>query len=172
MIFRDSDFQELNYIPRGASISGPTNTSVVSLSMRKYPPELKKKVTLMTHFTDHLRKHRDSKGCVVKQHENRRARTAAHEIPVFVKRWVRTRHAFLFRLSNKTVQVSFSDKTELVLSSVNDIIFYRGKKGDLHRYTVADASNAKKHPSVAKRVKYANEILRMLVTGTTSTSRN
>lgn len=165
MVFRDTDCRNLNYVPRGVSISGPKHAQVLTLSMDKYPPELKKKVTLMSHFTDHLRKHRDSKGCVVKT--SGCGAVSNHPMPVYVKRWVKTRHAFLFRLSNKTVQVSFSDKTELVLSSADDVIFYRGKQGELHRYHVTEAEDSKRNPSVAKRVKYANDIIRMLVSGAT-----
>jgi len=164
MVFRDTDCHNLHYIPRGVSgvISGPKHPQILTLSIDKYPPELKKKVTLMSHFTDHLRKHRDSKGCVV---QNSSTTIPKHTMPVYVKRWVKTRHAFLFRLSNKTVQVSFSDKTELVMSSVNDTIFYRGKQGELHGYHAKEAEDFSKHPSVAKRVKHANDIIRMLVSG-------
>ena len=34
---------------------------------------------------------------------------------VYVKKWMRTRHAIMFRLSNKIVQVNFQDHTELSL---------------------------------------------------------
>ncbi len=36
---------------------------------------------------------------------------------VYVKRWMKTKHAILFRLSNKVVQVIFEDKSELTMSS-------------------------------------------------------
>ena len=36
---------------------------------------------------------------------------------IYVKKWLRTRHAFIFRLSNKTIQVHFHDHTEIILSS-------------------------------------------------------
>ena len=74
--------------------------------------------------------------------------------------WIAYEIAFTFAL-----QVSFSDKTELVMSSVNDTIFYRGKRGELHGYDVSEAEDFTKHPSVAKRVKHANDIIRMLVSG-------
>ncbi len=35
----------------------------------------------------------------------------------YLKKWVRTRHAILFRLSNRTVQVIFFDHSEILLSS-------------------------------------------------------
>ena len=36
---------------------------------------------------------------------------------VYIKKWMRTPHALLFRLSNKIVQVIFEDKSEIVLAS-------------------------------------------------------
>jgi len=38
---------------------------------------------------------------------------------IYVKKYLKTQHAMLFRLSNKVVQVIFEDQTELVLSSLN-----------------------------------------------------
>ena len=43
---------------------------------------------------------------------------------VYVKRWLNTKHAILFRLSNKVVQVIFEDKSELVMSSLTKKVFY------------------------------------------------
>ncbi len=37
---------------------------------------------------------------------------------------MKTKHAVLFRLSNKLVQVAFTDKTEILLSSENKMITY------------------------------------------------
>ena len=35
---------------------------------------------------------------------------------VYVKKWLRTKHAIIFRLSDKTVQVNFFDHTKIILS--------------------------------------------------------
>lgn len=35
---------------------------------------------------------------------------------------MKTKHAILFRLSNKIVQVDFTDKTEIILSSENKTV--------------------------------------------------
>ena len=54
----------------------------------------------------------------VEQGNGPRAAWADSKEPlVYVKKWVRTRHAILFRLSNHTVQVIFLDGTEVILSS-------------------------------------------------------
>jgi polo-like kinase 1 len=49
---------------------------------------------------------------------------------VYVKKWMRTRHAIMFRLSNKIVQVNFQDHTEIILSSESKVVTYVNKKGE------------------------------------------
>jgi polo-like kinase 1 len=49
---------------------------------------------------------------------------------VYVKKWMRTKHAIMFRLSNKIVQVNFQDHTEILLNSENRFVTYVNKKGE------------------------------------------
>lgn len=49
---------------------------------------------------------------------------------IYLKKWMKTRHASLLRLSNKIVQVAFSDKTEIILSSESKLVTYVNKKGE------------------------------------------
>eukprot|EP01035_Chromulina_nebulosa_P020568 gene20568-26674_t len=56
----------------------------------------------------------------------------------FVKKWVRTRHAILFRLSNRIVQVIFFDKSEILLTSEAHIVTYVNKQGMRSEYSIED----------------------------------
>jgi polo-like kinase 1 len=47
---------------------------------------------------------------------------STHHFVTYVKKWLRTKHAILFRLSNKLVQVAFSDKTEILLCGGDNVI--------------------------------------------------
>jgi polo-like kinase 1 len=49
---------------------------------------------------------------------------------VYVKKWMRTKHAIMFRLSNKIVQVSFQDHTEILLNSESRLVTYVNKKSE------------------------------------------
>ena len=49
--------------------------------------------------------------------------------PLKVKKWTRNKHAIMFQLSNKVVQVIFFDKTEAVLSSKLHTVTYVDKRG-------------------------------------------
>lgn len=88
--------------------------------MTDYPKELEKKVTLLAHFKSYL-------------DQNFKKEEIEHKEPmkerVYVKKWIKTRHAKMFRLSNKVVQVYFKDKTEILLDSTTKRITYTNKEG-------------------------------------------
>jgi polo-like kinase 1 len=77
-----------------------------SHTLENYPNEIEKKVTLLAHFKSYL-------------DQNFKKEEIEHfeDLPelVYVKKWIKTRHAKMFRLSNKVVQVYFKDKTEILL---------------------------------------------------------
>lgn len=54
-------------------------------------------------------------------------RGAEVEMP-YLKKWVRTKHAILFRCSNRTVQVVFYDRSEVLLSAQANVITYVNKQ--------------------------------------------
>jgi len=123
---------------------------VSNYTLTDYPKELQKKVTLLQHFRSYL----EGDG---KDPQN------DDEMPpknptVYVKKWMKTRHAIMFRLSNKIVQVNFTDKTEIILSSENKIVTYVNKKGERSNYPLATALESS-NSEMAKRLKYTKEIL-------------
>jgi polo-like kinase 1 len=71
---------------------------------------------------------------------------------------MKTRHAIMFRLSNKIVQVNFTDKTEIILSSENKMVTYVNKKGERQNYPLATALESS-NTEMSKRLKYTKEIL-------------
>jgi len=71
---------------------------------------------------------------------------------------MKTKHAIMFRLSNKIVQVNFTDKTEVILSSENKMVTYSNKKGEKSNYPLATALESS-NTEMAKRLKYTKEIL-------------
>lgn len=53
---------------------------------------------------------------------------------VYVRRWFRSKHAVIFRLSNKSVQVIFVDQSELLISSIRKEVQYINKKKEKIQY--------------------------------------
>jgi polo-like kinase 1 len=79
---------------------------------------------LLQHFRNYLKS--DSKDDTYPSIASERKDGA----PCYVKKWMKTRHAIMFRLNNKIVQVDFTDKTVIVLSSEQKLVTYINAKGE------------------------------------------
>ena len=83
---------------------------------------------------------------------------------VYLKKFVRTKHGILFRLSNLTVQISFNDNTEIILSQESKNVTYVNKKKQILYYPLNVALDSD-NKEMTKRLKYTKKILmRMLIT--------
>ena len=134
---------------------------VVEHSLIDYPIELKKKVLLIQHFKNYL----DGNEKKIGERETKLEKVddkivqSENKIPlIYVKKWMRTRHAIMFRLSNKVVQVAFQDRTEVILNSETREVTYLNKKGERKTYPLASALETS-DPEMSKRLKYAKDIL-------------
>jgi polo-like kinase 1 len=80
---------------------------------------LKKKVSLFGHF----------KGYLSTQSENIYGKTGSNNDKelIYIRRWYRAKHAVIFRLSNKSVQVIFIDQSEILISSSKKKVIYTSK---------------------------------------------
>ena len=71
---------------------------------------------------------------------------------------MRTRHAIMFRLSNKIVQVNFQDHTEILLNSDNRLVTYVNKRGERSIMPLSQALDSN-NQEMTKRLKYTKDIL-------------
>ena len=81
-------------------------------NLTDYPKELQKKVTLLQNFMSYLENNKDQPltgegGEVISPKAGGDNVLSMSNPPVYVKKWMRTKHAIMFRLSNKIVQVNF-----------------------------------------------------------------
>ena len=83
---------------------------------------------------------------------------------IFVKQWLKTKHAIMFRLSNGIFQVDFFDKSQLLLSTVKKVILFRSKEGEKTIETLNDALH-ETNSQMSRRIKYTREILNSLKKG-------
>ena len=115
-----------------------------SYSFSSFPQELQKKVTLLQHFRKHL---------VIS------SVFATQEVElVYIKKWMVTEHAIIFRLSNKIVQVCFLDKSELLLCSDSKMVSFVDKKAEVSVHPLGNAMETS-NKEMAKRLRYTKEIL-------------
>ena len=77
---------------------------------------------------------------------------------IYIKKFVRTKHAVLFRLSNLTVQISFYDNTEIILSKESKKVTYVNKKREIICYPLSVAFDTN-NKEMTKRLKYTKKIL-------------
>jgi len=142
-------------------------------SFEEYPDDLKKKVTLLRHFrnymlTDSLEKKdgasvgESSLPVPAVQGNASKPPSAASQASdgqaPYVKKWTRNKHAIMFQLSNKIVQVVFFDKTEAVLSSKSHMVTYVDKKSAVCSYPLSNVLDVPS-PELAKRLRYTKDIL-------------
>ena len=114
--------------------------------------EINKKVTLLNHFKKYLLEEENEN---IQTNEKYNINEKNY---VYVKKWMRTKQAILFRLSNKIIQVCFLDTTEIILKSDTKQITYINKKNERKNYSYNSALESEDH-EMNKRLKYTKEML-------------
>ena len=79
---------------------------------------------------------------------------------VFLRKWMKTNQAIIFRLSNKTIQVIFKDYSEIIL--FEDIVNYKDKNNKVKTYKIEDAVNSSNF-EMNKRIKYVQNIFTKII---------
>ena len=148
---------------------------ISSYNMDDYPKDLQKKVTLLNHFKNYLEgetnpsepstgtEGENTNGGNNGENQNNNEPDKKDKPFTYVKKWMRTRHAIMFRLSNKIVQVCFQDKTEIILSSESRVVTYCNKKGERMTYPLSTALEMSNY-EMTKRLKYTKDILTHMLT--------
>ena len=138
------------------------------------PKELEKKILVFQqfkkYFEEELNPDKNNKdGKSSQQKIKKKVKTLSKEEEkkeekegdnVFVRKWLKTNLAIIFRLSNKTIQVIFKDHSEILLS--NDIVTYKDKKQGKKTYTIDEAINSANF-EMNKRIKYAQNIFTKII---------
>lgn len=137
--------------------------------METFPESLTKKVTLIKYFKSYLSRVRGAREGSVEVFSSPFVNTTPSLLSepnmvsdmVYVKRWIVNPEAMIFRLSNKTIQVAFKDRTEVILSSESKVVTYTDASG--RRRTMLLSSVASQSEEVAGRLKYTRDILCKLI---------
>ena len=164
--------KQFYYIERRAS---DKQEIINSHYINDFPKDLQKKVTLLNHFKNYLegesnpvesQQSNEEKGEANQENEDKdkdKDKKDKDKPFTYVKKWMRTRHAIMFRLSNKIVQVCFQDKTEIILSSESRVVTYVNKKGERMTYPLITALEMANY-EMTKRLKYTKDILTHMLT--------
>ena len=162
-----------NRVEYYARVKETVNGAVHALDQRQpfhmdaFPEELNKKVTLIKYFKSYLAKGRKKDVEVVTCSPYAMPAPALLTEPnmvsdmVYVKRWLLTPQAMIFRLSNKAIQVCFFDGPEVILSSETKVVTYTDAAG--RRITIPLSRAASQSDEVATRLKNTKDILCTLI---------
>ena len=157
----ESNGDAFQYIERKRSSEDSSRRQdpvVASHTLQNYPGSLQKKVTLLTHFRDYLmEQHKRLEGAKLPPQGS-----SGNGNMTYLKKWVRTKHAVFFRLSDQTVQIVFYDHTEVLLTPDERYITYVDKNRSRNTYYMTDELVGC-NPEIERRLKYTKEILQQLV---------
>lgn len=152
------DGDKLDYIQRQRDEAGAKYDTRVDSKMSDHTKDLAKKVTLMQHFRNYL-DDPNRHPSLADTADAADGKGAGDD--VYVRKWMRTRHSVIFRLSNNSLQVSFLDDTEVLLWANRRWVTIKSKDQPRRTLDLKDAANM---PDAAKRLKYVHDILAQLVT--------
>ncbi|EQC30829.1 PLK/PLK-UNCLASSIFIED protein kinase [Saprolegnia diclina VS20] len=163
-IIASPDGSTFDYVDRldAPAVDSPRTT----FSAKQFDAALAKKVTLMGHFQEYMKEEEPtcSSRTLLLSHLEKLPPQFCTASPVYIRKWVKTRHAILFRLTNDTIQVDFYDSTRLVLAQDGLAITYVDKDGTMHVLSTYDAvQHPAKTPDLVKRLKYVKDMLAQMV---------
>jgi polo-like kinase 1 len=117
-------------------------------STDNYPYDINKKVKLIFHFKKYL--------------DNSFKQNSGF---VYVKRWLRTSHCILLRLSNKIIQIIFYDHSVLILNSIKKTVLYIDIKGSISEFSLNNALETENN-EMKIRLRYARDIITYMLYNT------
>lgn len=158
-----SDGERFEYHERAVEGAEGALSHSQAHTLSSFPHDLTKKVTLLKHFRGYLLQQYSKQEYKCPEEVDSIARGSTSANMPYVKKWVRTRHAVLFRLSNRTVQINFFDQSAIVLSNTNQITYVNKDGTRSHHYLSSVVCDSR--PDILKRLKYTKDILGQLTAG-------
>lgn len=169
ILAENSESNAFSYIERN-----PTNRQdiIKEFKTEEYPKEIQKKVVLLQHFKRYLegddinnigrRGDIQPLASISKPRKMSSNEEKEKNSLIYVKKWMRNKHAIMFRFNNKLVQVIFQDQTEVLLSVELKVAVYVNKKQERISFPLATAFE-NENPEISKRLKYAKDILNQML---------
>ena len=191
-----NDCTKLIYNPRNNKISFIERKLTKEKEMKytfgltETPKELQKKILIFQQFKkyfeeenknkekseDDSSKHKSlkskKKGKQNEQDKNKTPETKEEEKDtesIFLRKWIKTNQAIIFRFSDKTIQVIFKDHTEIIL--FNDMVSYKDKNKNIKIFKIEEAINSSNF-EMNKRIKYVQNIFTKIINNNTNNQKN
>jgi polo-like kinase 1 len=140
--------------------------NVYSLDDESLGGDSKKKTTLIRNFKGYLQTNSDKEGCSrgtssFSIFPDTPDVAGQNGLPLHLKRWMRTKHALVFQLSNKVWQVIFQDRTEVILSAQTHLCHYMSASSGTNGVSVYPLGSIGDVADeyVAKRLAYSKQVV-------------
>jgi polo-like kinase 1 len=176
MVFSSSsNGRSVDYLFRHKGEKSDT-LNVFSLDDETLSGDAKKKTTLIRNFKGYLQTNSEKEGCTRGLSsfsifpDTLEPSSTSNSLPLHLKRWMRTKHALVFQLSNKVWQVIFQDRTEVILSASTHLCHYMSPSSGASGVAVyplgsiGDVSDE----YVAKRLAYSKQVVIHMLGGSSS----
>ncbi|XP_075263764.1 serine/threonine-protein kinase PLK1-like [Convolutriloba macropyga] len=138
-------------------------------SMTDYPPELKKKITLLKYFRSYMSEHLLKTGGDVE----RPADDVIQGRLPFLRTWFRTKNAIVLFLSNGTIQINFFQcHSKLILCPVMQAISYIDEEKNFRTFSASAFRTGVITKHLQSRLKYALLMIDKLAHNLPSSSGN
>ncbi|XP_071104406.1 synaptojanin-2-like [Haliotis cracherodii] len=129
-------------------------------TLRAFPENLTKKVTLLKYFRNYMNEHLLKAGANMTPRES----DQIARLP-FLRTWFRTRSAMVLQLSNGTVQINFfSDHTKIILCPLMAAVTYIDEKRDTTTFRLNLIEKFGCSKELSGRLRYARSMVERLLT--------
>ncbi|KAJ3171979.1 Cell cycle serine/threonine-protein kinase cdc5/MSD2 [Geranomyces variabilis] len=136
----------------------PPSLQRIAFTRTSYPPDLKKKMTLLDHFWGYMQ---DNLNTAVQDSSQPQVSQQTENLD-FLTKYVRTHQGVIFRLSNQIVQLNLFDHSKIILSRAGLVVTYIDRDGTFATRSLASFV-ASGDPDVRKRLCYLMEILSHMI---------
>lgn len=140
------------------------------LTIAEYPVELTKKVTLLKYFQNYMTEHLLNGG---NQSDNDDFQIRPKEL-IHMKKWLRTKTAIVFRLSNNVIQLNFFNHTKLIINTTRGLVTFINKSRNITTYYMKDIKTTncrdEETEDMIDRMNYALDVIEDMIKPTTTTS--
>ena len=136
IMLASTDSKFIMYGKGSSDVEDTDDLQLISYSREHYPVELRKKVILLFHFADHLRSPETS----AEKHFASVANPATDDKnAIYVDAWMRSKHAIIISLSDRTTQCIFVNKEEIIFPAAQEGLWVTGRSKQRQFYSSAAA---------------------------------
>ncbi|GAM18995.1 hypothetical protein SAMD00019534_021700 [Acytostelium subglobosum LB1] len=128
-------------------------------TLETHPHDTQKKLSLVKYFSNYFQDKPRQPSILINELKQRPNSTADINNPVYVKKWIKTAKAIAFRLSDKTIQVNFIDKSIILINRDQVVTYVASDECTTKTDHLNNFLSSSHDGKIISRIKYVKEIL-------------